>query len=154
MQPEAETIAPAAELYATLVVAGEDFCIDITHVRENRRWSPTTTLPHAPPYMMGTMNLRGEVIPIIDLAALFGFDAIVPTDRHVIVIIEYGEKIIGLVVEAVRRILSVQPEQIREAPGAKKEKSTSCIRGLITQETGVTRIIDVGDVVGAMEDAL
>ena len=100
------------------------------------------------------MNLRGEVIPIIDLAALFGFPAIIPTDRHVIIIIEYEEKIIGLVVEAVRRILSVDPDQIRDAPGAKKETSTSCIRGLITQETGVTRIIDVGDVVAAMEDAL
>ena len=153
MPPEAETVASPSALYASLVVSGEDYCIGITHVRENRRWSPTTTLPHAPPHMMGTMNLRGEVIPIIDLAALFGYGAIVPTDRHVIVVIEHEEKIIGLVVEAVRRILSVDPDQIRNAPGAKKGASPSCIRGLIAQETGVTRIIDVADVVAAMEDA-
>ena len=154
MPTDAAAIAPPAQLYATLVVAGQDFCIDITQVRENRRWSPTTTLPHAPAYMMGTMNLRGEVIPIIDLSALFGFAPIVPTDRHVIVIIEHGERIIGLVVEAVRRILSAEGSQIRDAPGAKREASTSCIRGLIATEAGVIRIIDVADVVAAMEEIL
>ncbi|WP_299649916.1 chemotaxis protein CheW [uncultured Jannaschia sp.] len=154
MPPEAEALAAPAELYATVIVAGQDFCIDIKQVRENRRWSPTTTLPHSPHYMMGTMNLRGEVIPIIDLAALFGFPNIEPTDRHVIVIIEHEEKIIGLAVEAVRRILSVTPDQIRDAPGAKRDTSTSCIRGLITTESGVIRIISVSDVVTAMEEVL
>ncbi|MGB3553482.1 MAG: chemotaxis protein CheW [Jannaschia sp.] len=154
MSAEAETLAPQSELYATLVVAKQDFCIDITRVRENRRWSPTTTLPHAPSYMMGTMNLRGEVIPIIDLAVLFGFSPIAPTDRHVIVIIEHEDKIIGLAVEAVRRILGVKSDQIKDAPGAKRETSTSYIRGLITTDVGVIRIIDVGDIVDAMEDVL
>ncbi|MEL7045610.1 MAG: chemotaxis protein CheW [Pseudomonadota bacterium] len=154
MLPEAETIAAQPQLYATLVVAGQDYCIDITQVRENRRWSPTTTLPHSPPYMMGTMNLRGEVIPIIDLACLFGFAPIEPTDRHVIVIIEHEQRIIGLAVEAVRRILSVDADCIREAPGARHKRSASCIRGLIPTELGVIRIIEVADVVAAMEEVL
>lgn len=154
MPSDADTINAPAQLYATLVVAGQDYCIDITRVRENRRWSPTTTLPHSPPYMMGTMNLRGEVIPIIDLASLFGFAPIEPTDRNVIVIIEHGERTIGLAVEAVRRILSAGADRIREAPGARRERSASCIRGLITTEAGMIRIIEVTDVVAAMEEVL
>tara|TARA_R110002020_G_scaffold236875_10_gene449160 strand:- start:4135 stop:4599 length:465 start_codon:yes stop_codon:yes gene_type:complete len=154
MQPDVDTLVPQTKLFATLVVAGQDFCIDITQVRENRRWSPTTTLPHAPSYMMGTMNLRGEVIPIIDMAAMFGLQPIQPTDRNVIVIIEHDNKIIGLAVEAVRRILSVGTEEIREAPGARKDTSTSYIRGLITTDAGMIRIISVADVVLAMQDML
>lgn len=154
MPLEAEANTAPAQLYSTLSVAGQDYCIDIMRVRENRRWSPTTSLPHSPPFMMGTMNLRGEVIPIIDLACLFGFQPISPTDRHVIVIVEDGSRIIGLAVEAVRRILSAELDQIREAPGARKESSMSCISGLITTETGMIRIIDVADVVAAMDEVL
>ncbi|MEM6891095.1 MAG: chemotaxis protein CheW [Pseudomonadota bacterium] len=142
------------QLFSTLSVAGQKYCIDIMRVRENRRWSPTTTLPHSPPFMMGTMNLRGEVIPIVDLACMFGLPPIVPTDRHVVVIVEHGNRIIGLAVEAVRRILSVEADQIREAPGARKECTMSCVCGLVTTDDGMIRIIDVEDVVKAMDEVL
>lgn len=154
MPPEAAIRTVPAQLFSTLSVARQDYCIDIMRVRENRRWSPTTVLPHSPSYMLGTMNLRGEVIPIIDLACMFGFEPIKPTDRHVIVIVEHENRIIGLAVEAVRRILSADVDQIREAPGASKESSLSCICGLITTDEGMIRIIDVEDIVKAMDEVL
>lgn len=154
MPPETAIATIPAQLFSTLSVAGQNYCIDIMRVRENRRWSPTTVLPHSPAFMMGTMNLRGEVIPIIDLACMFGFTPIVPTDRHVIVIVEHENRTIGLAVEAVRRILSADLDQIREAPGARKESGISCISGLVATESGMIRIIDVEDVVAAMDEAL
>lgn len=154
MPPDAAIAIASTQLYSTLSVAGQDYCIDIIRVRENRRWSPITTLPHSPAFVMGTMNLRGEVIPIIDLASMFGFDPIIPTDRHVIVIVEHENRIIGLAVEAARRILSADSDQIREAPGAQKDSNNSCICGLVTTEEGMIRIIDVEDVVAAMDEVL
>jgi purine-binding chemotaxis protein CheW len=143
-----------AKLYTIFILAGQEYCIDITQVRENRRWSSTTTLPHSPSYMMGTMNLRGEVIPVIDLAALFGFSAIKPTTRHVIIVVEHEQKIIGLAVEAVRRILSVAPDDIREVPGDRTGADSSCIRGLVMSETGMIRIIDAIEVLNCMQESI
>lgn len=154
MPLEAEVKTAQVQLFSTMSMAGQDYCIDIMEVRENRRWAPTTTLPHSPSFMMGTMNLRGEVIPTIDLACMFGLAPIIPTDRHVIVIVENENRIIGLAVEAVRRILSVEAEQIREAPGARTESTMSCLCGLVTTDAGMIRIIDVDDVVAAMDEVL
>lgn len=153
MTVETPTTDVPAMLYARLVVDGEDYCIPIAQVRENRRWSPTTRLPHSPPYMLGSMNLRGEVIPIIDLAALLGFSPIKPTDRNVIVIVEEGEKLLGLAVEAVRRILSAGADQIRETPGARRDVTASLVSGLVTTDEGMVRIVDLDAIVAAMEGA-
>jgi purine-binding chemotaxis protein CheW len=149
----AAPVRPAALLYARLVVGGQEYGLPIRHVRENRRWSAPTTLPHAPPFMLGSMNLRGEVIPIVDLAALFGFGAIAPTDRHVIVVVEREAKMLGLAVEAVRRILNVSPEDVRDAPALGAARGRSYVSGLIPVDGGMVRIVDLQAVVAEMEGA-
>ena len=78
--------------FVTLIAGGQNFCIEITQIREIRRWTPVTILPHSPDHVLGVINLRGAVIPIIDLAAKLGFARISPTERHVIIITAIEEK--------------------------------------------------------------
>ena len=75
-------------------------------VREIRGWTPATALPHAPAYVRGVINLRGSVLPIVDLAERLGFPQTEATQRHVIIVVQVDAQIVGLLVDAVSDILS------------------------------------------------
>src|SRR3546814_11889268 len=82
---------------------GEQFLgVDIMAIREIRAWSPTTLLPHVPDYVRGVINLSGNVLPVIDLAARLGWGLTEPTGRHVIIVVRIDETTHGLVVESVQ----------------------------------------------------
>ncbi|MDP5360133.1 MAG: chemotaxis protein CheW, partial [Paracoccaceae bacterium] len=117
--------------FVTLVAGGQNFCIEITQIREIRRWSPVTLLPHSPKHILGVINLRGAVIPIIDLAAKLGFSAIAPTQRHVIIITAIEDRIVGLLVESVSEILGIESGVVRETPSGTEDLTTRSIQGII-----------------------
>ena len=137
----------AFTLCAATSTPGEHrFSIEITPVREIRRWSPVTALPHAPQEVLGVMNLRGSVIPIYDLAARFGLGQTPENPRNVIVVAMHGGQTVGLLVEAVSEILSVSREKIQETPDIRSEMARQSITGVIPMESGMTRVIDLGAV--------
>ena len=132
--------------FVTLVAGGQSFCIEITQIREIRRWAPVTLLPHSPPYVLGVINLRGAVIPILDLAAKLGFEAIEPTERHVIIIIAIEERIVGLLVESVSEILGVSSDMVRETPRTEEDESTRAIKaveGIIAMGDNMIKILSL-----------
>lgn len=129
--------------FVTLVAGGQNFCIEITQIREIRRWSPVTILPHSPSHVLGVINLRGAVIPIIDLAAKLGFANIQPTERHVIIITAIEERIVGLLVESVSEILGVSSEMVRETPRGPEDATTRAILGIIPLDDDMTKIISL-----------
>ena len=130
--------------FVTLTVGGQSFCIDIMQIREIRRWSPVTLLPHAPDHVVGVINLRGAVIPIVDLAVKLGFPKIKATAHEVIIIVGIEERIVGLLVESVSEIISVNPSELRETPGGAEDATTGAIRGIIPLGNDMTKIIDLG----------
>ncbi len=132
--------------FVTFSAGEQSFSIEITQVREIRRWSPVTALPHAPHEVLGVMNLRGSVIPIYDLAARFGLGQTPENPRNVIVVAMHGGQTVGLLVEAVSEILSVSREKIQETPDIRSEVARQSITGVIPIETGMTRVIDLGAV--------
>lgn len=132
--------------FVTFSAGDQSFSIEITQVREIRRWSPVTALPHAPQEVLGVMNLRGSVIPIYDLAARFGLGQTPENPRNVIVVAMHGGQTVGLLVEAVSEILSVSRDQIQETPDIRSEMARQSITGVIPIETGMTRVIDLGAV--------
>ena len=135
---------PAAEVeFVTFFTGGQSFSIDITQVREIRRWSPVTPLPHAPVEVLGVMNLRGSVIPIFDLAARFGLARTPDNSRNVVVIATHESR----TVESVSEILSVTRDRIQETPDLRNDNSRQSITGVITVEDGMTRVIDLGAVI-------
>lgn len=100
----------------TLVVRDVEFCVDIKAVREIRGWTPATPVPHAPPYVKGVINLRGIVMPVLDLAARLDLGVTEPSSRHVIVVVQCGEQLAGLLVDSVQETFFVSASQLQAPP--------------------------------------
>jgi purine-binding chemotaxis protein CheW len=143
MTNSAESETELSEL-VTFRVGEQDFCVDIMSVREIRGWSPATCLPHAPPYVMGVMNLRGSVVPIVDLAARLGLGAAVPDPRRVIVIAVVGQQTVGFLVNAVSDVIGVPRSDVQPTPDVAAESSGTFIEGVIALKDRMLRLVDLG----------
>lgn len=129
--------------FVTFAVAGQSYGLDIQQIREIRRWSAVTALPHAPASILGVMNLRGAVIPIYDLACHFGLGKTEHSERNVVIVASIDGQTIGLLVEAVCEILTVSTDAIQSTPDVKSDATKEAILGVISQEDDMTRIIDL-----------
>jgi purine-binding chemotaxis protein CheW len=108
-----------------------NFGIDIMAIREIRAWSPTTTLPHVPAHVRGVVNLRGVVLPVIDLSARLGWGLIQPTARHVIIVVHIGEQLQGLIVDAVTDVVNISSGDIQPAPETGAGPANHYLEGLV-----------------------
>ncbi len=134
----------AATLEFVALTAGEQkFCVDINQVRELRRWSPVTALPHAGADVLGVINLRGSVIPIVDLAARFGLHATQRDERSVIVIVTVDAITTGLLVQSVSEILTVEADNIQDTPDVQSQTTRQAVTGVFAVEDDLIRIIDL-----------
>jgi purine-binding chemotaxis protein CheW len=100
----------------------QEFCVRTTAIREIRGKVPATPLPHSPPEVVGMMNLRGTVIPIIDLALKLGMKAAEPTERSAIVVTEAGAMVIGLLVDGVSDILTLPADVLQPIPSVEMSR--------------------------------
>ena len=91
----------------TFEVGGQVFGLDIMAIREIRAWTPVTRLPRVPHYVAGVVNLRGTVLPVIDLAARLGWEPTEPTPRHAIIVTQLGSQASGLIVDSVSDIVTI-----------------------------------------------
>ena len=112
-------------------IGSQEFCVDIVSVREIRGWTPATALPHSPVFVRGVINLRGVVLPIVDLAARLGLAPVEPTSRHVIIVAQVGKQIVGLLVDAVSEILTVTDDMIQPTPDVASEMAKTFVRGVL-----------------------
>ncbi|NGM50323.1 chemotaxis protein CheW [Caulobacter sp. 602-2] len=113
-------------------VGDQEYCVDIMAVREIRGWSPATTLPQSPGYMRGVINLRGAVLPIMDLACRLGMPMVEPTVRSVFIVVKAGDRMIGMLVDAVSDILSITDDLVQPTPDVACDAVRSFIRGIIS----------------------
>ena len=100
-EPMTQAGAGARRELIAFRIADQEFCVDIMQVREIRGWTPATPLPRTPSFMKGVINLRGAVLPIVDLGARLGLATSEPSARHVIMVVNVGGRTLGLLVEAV-----------------------------------------------------
>ncbi len=112
-------------------IGDQEFCVNVMSVREIRGWTPATAMPHSPGYMKGVINLRGAVLPIIDLSARLGMPAAVPTARHVIIVAQVHRKVVGLLVDAVSDILTVTEDNVQPTPEIASELQRQFARGIL-----------------------
>ena len=130
----------------TFRVGEQDFCIDIVYVREIRGWTPATVLPHAPEYVLGVINLRGAIVPIVDLARRLGLPKTELGDRHVIVIAVVADQTVGFLVDAVSDIIGVPPSAIQPTPDVTAQTTRMFIQGVIALDERMLRLIDISAV--------
>ena len=132
----------------------QEFCVDIMSVREIRGWTPTTPLPHAPRFVRGVINLRGVVLPILDLAERLGFPAPEPSARHVIIVVQIHRNVIGLLVDAVSDILTLDSAKIQPTPDVATDVAKRFISGVLAIEGRMISHIALATLVPeAMEQA-
>ena len=140
---------PQITEFVAFYSGGQSFSIEISQVREIRRWGPFTSVPHSPTGVLGVMNLRGSVIPIYDLAARLGLAPTPENPRNVIVVVMYGDQTLGLLVESVSEIMSVSNDSIQITPEMRADSGQSPIAGLINTNGGLTQIVDLSSVIRA-----
>lgn len=124
-------------------IGDQEFCVNIMSVREIRGWTPATALPHSPSYMMGVINLRGAVLPILDLSARLGMKPADPTARHVIIVAQVKTKVVGLLVDAVSDILTVTDENIQPTPEVSSELERQFAKGILAIDKRMICLIEL-----------
>lgn len=133
--------------YLTFSLAGEEYGIDILKVQEIRGWAPVTKVPNAPSFVRGVMNLRGAIVPVIDLRLRFGLETVEYTKTTVVIVATVqsasGSRIIGTVVDGVSDVLNLNPADIQPAPDFGTAVHTDFISGLVTVDAGMVMLLDV-----------
>ena len=144
--------------FLTFKLAKEEYGINIMKIKEIIGLMPITILPQTPNYVKGVINLRGKVIPIIDLRSKFGFEEVPHTERTCIIVIEThnDENMpinLGLIVDAVSEVLNIKNEDIEAPPTIQGELDREMILGLAKTGNGVKIMLDIDNVVAAKEFA-
>ncbi len=145
----AASAATIANEFIAFRVGTQEFCIDIMSVREIRGWTPATALPHAPSYLRGVINLRGSVLPIVDLAQRLSFPGTGATQRHVIIVVQVENQLIGLLVDAVSEILSQAADAIKPMPEVATDSVKSFVRGMLAVDDRMIGLIKLDAIMPA-----
>jgi purine-binding chemotaxis protein CheW len=135
----------------TFALGSEEYGVDIAQVQEINRMVTITHVPRAPQFMEGVINLRGQLIPIIDLRTRFGMDRSERTKNTRIVVTEIGSKRIGMVVDSVSEVLRIPVEQIEDAPDLVAGADTEYIRGVGKMGDRLIIMLDLGRVISGNE---
>ena len=141
--------------YLTFMLAEETYGIGILKVKEIIGMMPITSVPRTPEFVKGVINLRGKVIPVVDLRLKFTMDAADYTDRTCIIVVEIdsdtGTVLIGIVVDAVSEVLNIKAEEIEETPAFGSKLNTDYILGMAKMEGGVKILLDIDKVLSTRE---
>jgi len=133
--------------YLTFSLAQEEYGIGILKIREIIGMMPVTSVPQTPEFVKGVINLRGKVIPVVDLRLRFGMQAIDYTERTCIIVVEIEGKfdtvMIGIVVDSVSEVLNIKGEDIEETPTFGAKLNTEYILGMAKMEGGVKILLDI-----------
>ncbi|WP_245578902.1 chemotaxis protein CheW [Cucumibacter marinus] len=121
--------------------------VEITTVREIRAWNGATPLPNTREFVRGVINLRGTIVPIFDLRARFGSGKTEATKTHVVVVLSVGDKWVGMLVDKVSDILTVNKDDIHAVPEGNSMDS-ELLGGIVTHENTMVGLIDLENVVG------
>ncbi len=127
----------------TFEVGGQVFGLDIMAIREIRAWTPTTRLPRVPHYVAGVVNLRGTVLPVIDLAARLGWQPTEPTPRHAIIVTQMGHQACGLIVDGVSDIVTISSETLQPPPTTANDSIVAFLEGLAAIEESMVMVLNL-----------
>jgi len=162
MTDEAKTIDQAVKQmaarkgkYLTFSMAGEEYGIGILKVKEIVGMMPVTTVPQTPDFVKGVINLRGKVIPVIDLRLRFGMEEKTYNERTCIIVVEIaspsGTVLIGIVVDSVSEVLNVKTEDIEDTPTFGTRVDTGYIMGMAKMDGDIKILLDIDKVLNEQE---
>ncbi|MGZ3411138.1 MAG: chemotaxis protein CheW [Xanthobacteraceae bacterium] len=133
---------------------GEDrYGVDIMAVREIKGWTDVARLPNQPDYMRGVLNLRGAMVPIVDLRCRFGQGVTETTPLHVVIVVLIGDKLVGILADRVLDIVPFEREKIQPVPQVSRRTQADVLSGLISVDDGMIAVIALKNLVSAQDVA-
>jgi len=139
------SIAAEVNQFVSFSVDEDQYGVDIMAVREIKGWSEITHLPKQPDYVRGVLNLRGVIVPIVDLRCRFGQGLTESTPLHVVIIVQIGEQLIGLLADRVLDIVSFDPSKIKPVPKVAQSEHLEFLSGIVTIENAMIALIDLAN---------
>ena len=155
MDQAVKAMADREGKYLTFELANEEYGIGILKVKEIIGMMPVTSVPQTPEFLKGVINLRGKVIPVVDLRLKFGMEEMDYTERTCIIVVEIERGnsfiLIGIIVDSVSEVLNIKNEEIEAAPTLGAKANTDYILGIAKMEGGVKVLLDIDRVLGQQE---
>jgi purine-binding chemotaxis protein CheW len=142
---DVETSVPSELL--TFRLGDQEYSLDIMCVREIRGWTRTTPLPHAPKHMKGVINLRGTVLPVMDLAERLGMESREHTERNVIIVVKHKDSMTGLLVDAVSDIIALTESDLQPPPEMSTNSQAGVIKALTLLDERMIRVLDLSNII-------
>ena len=146
-----EDNAQESQQFLTFLLEDQEYGLEIFKIREIRGYAPITPIPNVPPHVRGVMNLRGTVLPVVDLRMKFRLPAVEYSKYTVIVIATVGEKTVGLLVDAVSDVLMVSKDSMREAPDFGAAVDTRFISGVFQSRERLTVALNLEELLTESE---
>ena len=131
------------EQFLTFRLDGQEYGIAILKVQEIKGWDKMTPIPNSPPYVKGVLNLRGVIVPVFDLRLRFGLPETVRDAFTVIIVVNIGGRMAGIVVDAVSDVINVSPEQQCAAPEYEGQQNREFIKGLAQVDDKLLILLDI-----------
>ncbi|MGD0126283.1 MAG: chemotaxis protein CheW [Terriglobia bacterium] len=154
MEASIEKTMQKPQQFLTFLLDDREYGLEIFKIREIRGYAPVTPIPNVPQHVRGVMNLRGTVLPVIDLRIKFHLPAVEYNKFTVIVIATVGEKTVGLLVDAVSDVLMVAPDAMREAPDFGAAVDTRFINGVFESREHLTVALNLEELLAESELAV
>src|SRR5882724_12558947 len=149
--PSDERVSGKSSALPTQVISfaiGDDqYGVDIMAVREIKGWSEITHLPKQPEYVRGVLNLRGVIVPIIDLRCRFGQGLTEATPLHVIIIVQIEHQLVGLLADRVSDIISIDTAKIKSVPKVAQSARLDFLSGIVTVENSMIALIELSNLI-------
>jgi len=127
----------------SFAIGDDQYGVDIMAVREIKGWTAITSLPNQPEYVRGVVNLRGVIVPIVDLRCRFGQGLTEATPMHIVIIVQIDSKPIGLLADRVLDIVSLDAAQVRPVPRVAQSQRLNFLCGLATTDGAMIALIDL-----------
>ncbi len=140
--------------FLTFILGHEEYGIDILKVQEIRGYDAVTAIANMPEFIKGVINLRGIIVPIVDLRIKFGLSDVSYDAFTVVIILNLGTRVVGIVVDSVSDVLTLKPEQIRAVPELSAKLDTRYILGLGTVDDRMLILVDIEKLMLGSEMAL
>ena len=135
--------AQAQREVLVFVLGGEEYAVDILKVQEIRGYDKVTPIPKAPAFLKGIVNLRGTIVPVIDLRVKFGLDDPKYDSTTVMIVLRIGARVIGVVVDGVSDTLGISAQDVKPAPSMGALVDTSYLAGLVAKEGRMILLLDI-----------
>lgn len=141
-----DEVRDGAQQYLTFLLAGEEYGVEILRVQEIKGWDTITHIPNTPHYLCGVLNLRGTIVPVVDLRLRFGMPFLEYTPTTVIVVLRIEgvtQRTVGIVVDAMSDSHNVMPEDIKSAPDFGTSIDTEYLSGLVKIDKNMVMLLDI-----------